>query len=532
MAHSKLLRITNKYSQPVAFSPPPPPPPSYDRNLPPPPPFMTDTLPRPHPGASQSDFLAELEHEQDDLRDARDEVLGARFRLQAQRKELRDLRQESGSKDGHVLSLIYHFLHENNIDLPQFVEEQVEEASELRDQLGLLEADYDEAEMKFNTSEWKYTRKESRFVEGLLDNDFGPNSTAFKEKENHTTADLTRFAGEHPFDRLASMTAETNGSIYTPKVSRSNISHLIPSHNLDITDIRRTSSLRSTWSAPRSTRLDSTSEELAQKAWSEKIYDIDRWLLETTSDSLLQKAQLKAFHFSYFRDDKYWWRQVEKTWNSNNQETPDFHTGDSVMSDQNPDQRTSSSTAKSRNARHLRVNLMDYVPLLVEDQAPDAPEILKMAANADAGDPIDHSGQSATDFLTLPESVADLGAFNSTAAAIRHPESPSSSAGPTIRTRIHSDNCLTCNYWSNKVKSLSQDKKIDYDDPALSQDISEHDSDSAPATPQQRVPERKTLDTPCLVLELLDLNEDGNCIQVVTAAIVHVLDGLEVYIAD
>jgi hypothetical protein len=109
------------------------------------------------------------------------------------RKELRDLHIKTGAKDGYVFNLLRQYLNEIGADLPGDIENALTDASLLRDRLGLLEAGYDEAEANYNTLEWKYSRRETRFVEELLNNKLVPSDTLDRSRsaENLEILQLT-----------------------------------------------------------------------------------------------------------------------------------------------------------------------------------------------------------------------------------------------------------------------------------------------------------------------------------------------------
>lgn len=321
--------------------PPPPPPPAGLKFLPPPPPpppepltFLNSASPlsgqhsRPH-------FAVRFEQQQDELRNVRDEILGLRFLLQAQRQELHNLRIESGIKDGSVLSMLRRLLHERNVDLPQVISEAIANASSLRDQLGLAEADYEEAEAKYNSLEWKYSRKEAVFTDAILDNDLISKAMLERQKEDPETAELTRFAGVPP---PSSTIGDRVGSTYSPQAPASLKGHSLLSSNLDVPKLQRRLSLHSKLQAGCS--ISDQAEEVVghKRSFSSngKIERIEEWLLDIVENSRLQKAFYRAELEAQTEADmtgESWWEEVVKNWRAKNEEIPVFRTGDSTMSE-------------------------------------------------------------------------------------------------------------------------------------------------------------------------------------------------------
>ncbi|KAI5377075.1 hypothetical protein J4E82_004158 [Alternaria postmessia] len=70
---------------------------------------------------------------------------------------------------GSALSQLQRFLKKEGITLPQAIQEEFEQINTLRDQLGLREAEYDDAEQQYNDQEVKFIQRLSMFVNDLLD---------------------------------------------------------------------------------------------------------------------------------------------------------------------------------------------------------------------------------------------------------------------------------------------------------------------------------------------------------------------------
>jgi hypothetical protein len=301
----------------------------------------------------QSDFANDLEQEQEDLQDAREEVLGARFRLQALRKRLNDLRQETGIKDGLVFSQMRRVIHERDFDVLKILEEELNEAAALRDSLGLMEVEYEEAEAKYNSLEWKYSRKEARFAEGLLANDFVPNNTFAPRKETRkeTTrevANLIRFAGEKLNNTVDSTMTDKLGPTYSPEVPGSVLGRSLPPSNQDLAGLHKASYLRSTQSLGQFIKKHNDRIPAHARVGSvEKQNQVDTWLLDTLRVSRWDKARLRNKQGMEALPSKAWWKEVEDHWYSATDVAPMFHTGDSTVAD--PDDSHCSSTSVNDN---------------------------------------------------------------------------------------------------------------------------------------------------------------------------------------
>jgi hypothetical protein len=62
-------------------------------------------------------FLDRIEDRQENLRDARETLLGSRFRLQAQRRELLETRETAASQAGAVFNRLRQYLRELALDV-------------------------------------------------------------------------------------------------------------------------------------------------------------------------------------------------------------------------------------------------------------------------------------------------------------------------------------------------------------------------------------------------------------------------------
>jgi len=340
---------------PVMVYPPPPPPISFaEMNVPPPPPLPTVDDPRSFlvPEAPRSAISEKLDIEQQSLRDLRDKLVGTRFSLAAKRQELRDLHIQTSAKDGHVFNLLRQYLNEIGANLPQDIEDALVDASSLRDRHGLIEAGYDEAEASYNTLEWKYSRRETRFVEEVLNNRFVPSETLDRSRsaDNREILQLTTHSmtGDTNTDSIITdLTAsgdEVGGSRGTQLSDFLAEQALMSTHKAD-TKFQQS---HSRWRNRRDLMLLNTNnvgrfqQTHSHLRWVEKMNDIDEWLLEMVDASPLLKLCLKAIHDFGFTDTRTWWEHTK--WLLIQDYSKRFHTGDSTVSINHTDQHITKST--------------------------------------------------------------------------------------------------------------------------------------------------------------------------------------------
>ena len=393
-----------------------PPAPQQATFLPPPPPFaggkaVDDSL----------NLVGDAEQEQDDLRDARDELLGARFRLQASRKELGDLRHESGARDGHVFSMVRRLIVDRPNDLMHEFEAALEEASKLRDRLGLLEASYEEAEQRYNTMEWKYTRKESSFVGRLLPSDNFLAERSGNTKELAEMAELTRFAGPQQDLSEEAVLQTYPSKLRTSEDKKHGLSDVLLETQAGELLSSTSSCKRSFFPRPNPTltgSLPSPSEEKiaapsmtesqigpfdirrnnvtggtdTQLAWAMKSIRIDQWLRDVLAMSPLQQAQLKAMYYLDFLTDN---QPTERYWDSNAVSMSVFHTGDSTVSSNGCDSLKVTSDNAYLDEHAARVP--DY------DSSIQIGPNVKDPGNAELPSGLDLTDSTGTELYQVPE---------------------------------------------------------------------------------------------------------------------------------
>ena len=290
---------------PVKLDLPPPPPP--------PPPALSHTADYQQPDyvTHRPGNVSSFQRRHEDLRILREELLGCRFQMQSDRSTIRDMRQQTGAKEGAARSRLRRFLHESAISLPQSVEEAFEEVDSWRDRLGIMEADFDEAERSFNLQEVRYTQKEEMFVDDLC---IGQASSS--EHRPTDTMNLNmRVEGPVRNEYLEPGGSEIQTPIPTQR--KEYFDHDRPRTDHPTSILHPTASFRS-HNSPFLPRHDGRQNEfmttLDQPSWREKKVQINEWLLDMISQSPLQQAHLKAMNNPYDRDTQSWWQNFAKTW--------------------------------------------------------------------------------------------------------------------------------------------------------------------------------------------------------------------------
>jgi hypothetical protein len=459
--------------------PPPPPPPTISSFVP----LLASSDNAGHvPLPELSAIQEKLDREREQLRDFQGEMIGSRFRLSAQRQQLRNLQIETGAKAGSVFNLCRQYLHENNIQLPHSTEQEFNKVSSLRDKLGLLEAEYDEAEANYNTMEWNYSRKETRFVDDLLYSKFEPVGIPNRSRsmEDLETAELTRFAGERPIDWTGPGLHGTNletritNTVTTPKETLDAIVALSESA---LIDPRPDNAIRS------ADKDNSRSFPHTRSDWHEKIKHIDDWLLGMLEDTPLQRAQLKAMYCLDYLDDESWWEQVKQHWHLDEEDVPAFHTGDSTA---------------SRHISDSTVNLIysDALAIKVGDVESNAPESAEIPIGVESESSLEDSNQT----QTSPK--PPLGTIDETTNSVSTSQSPSRRTSCSNETKAESDttshHSCTCKICASRDNALPFERRIEGVAPNTE---AYQASESAPATPTQHGQDEDTAISPDLRLD-------------------------------
>jgi hypothetical protein len=463
------------------------------------------------PEPKRHPFIEKLADEHEELQDFGDEVLGMRFRMAAKRKELRDLRAITSAKAGSVFSLCRRYLHENNIRLPPNVEKEFNEVSSLRDQLGPLEADYDETEAKYNTLEWSYTRKQRRFIEGLLDSDFVPNRSP--SADNLDTAALTSFVGEHLTTTVAwnhtAFEDETH-DLDIPLLSTGSEDQGIEFPREASLCLHRTSSQQSNLSTTKSKRRDiekGGAKAESQRLWFQKMKRIDAWLLEMVEHSPVQKAYLKAIHDFDHPSDETWWEDTKQRWTQDEGALPEFHTGDSTISRNFTTRHVYSSTFEAAGSPASIIQGSSAVTMLPKDIASDVPGLGDASGSIGPGDLLGVGDQLSTpprpDLSTIDEATT----FRTTSQS--GSRRTSCSGGMNTDSDATSHHSCTCDDCANRDSSLLVSTHGSNVGITTFNYGSDSDGGIVPATPTQRARDERGAVMPDPALALNDTPRDS-----------------------
>ncbi|KAH7378349.1 hypothetical protein BKA66DRAFT_443005 [Pyrenochaeta sp. MPI-SDFR-AT-0127] len=426
------------------------------------------------------ELLERIEDEKEDLRDARDDVVGSRFRLRTKRKKLRETRQVATTQAGAAFDLVKRYLLEQAIHLPDHIQTALSDADNARDDLGVQEVEYEEAEDKYNLEEWRYTEKENAFVNGLSRSALSPNPAPMRGPNE---ADMSGFAFSFADD--SNSPAPELGRISPPAsfqppelVENSESSHsmqwpqqpvappLPPDYLPNSIPFQSPPFLAAEHSTrPVSQRHDDDPRSHASVKWSDTCRRIDTWLLDIVICSTLEKGRLKSLVSKNDYSDDDWWKLVTQTWNSENSEDNVFHTGDTTVSFGAMSEPVSATTMRKLFAIPDTENLDDTLgppalsptPFLLEDGVTNALEVFDIPATLEPEDLIDDVPKQVT-FMASPPSPpstistaltvmtlasSGMGAVSNTAEA-DHSSCTSSEQDGTIRrgqltTRIRSN---------------------------------------------------------------------------------------------
>ncbi|KAF1848725.1 uncharacterized protein K460DRAFT_403995 [Cucurbitaria berberidis CBS 394.84] len=355
-----------------------------------------------------------IEEEQEALRDARDDLVGSRFRLYTKRRDFRALQEKAETEAGAAFELVRRYLYSQGLNLPTHIENAISEAAELRDTLAEQSAHLEEAEETYNLEEWRYTQKETNFVEGL--SGIFPVSNAYSlprpllETRGVDPGSVTQFS----FGR--SNVQDTSGSLEgleTPLSSLANGPSVTTLEDLDqirISELHEAAESSNDYSTSLPHHATPTQTEEAMHAlphpysendlnyarinWSTTRRRIDNWLFEILSKSQLQKGLLKTLVPTDDIDDDAWWQLVVENWSSDNPDTGSFHTGDTTASGTTTS-RHSISITTMKNLFESPVTLdsetkpSPVVPLLSGDQIVETLGIVNFPSTIELNDLID-----------------------------------------------------------------------------------------------------------------------------------------------
>jgi hypothetical protein len=350
--------------------------------------------------------ITRTEQRHDALRDARDALLGSRFRLKAQRQELRQAREDAGNLAGSAFTSIQTFLFQQNIRLPEQIANAFAEASARRDKLGKLDLEYDEAEQDYNFLEWKYAKTEKGFVEDFAEDSVVQESSEAGEVQVEQDEEARRselhYFTQSSFGPFSAADVQISVDLRKESPMQSNFHHantaVVQSDELLEQKIVSASpeyphtlcsGVASDTTTPKHLKVftQSFSEgevDQEQLTWSKTCERIDFWLLETLSSSPLQKARLRARLSEEGFDGITWWALVEQHWPTRISDDHVLHTGDSTVSQADATRPMSLSIEQSR--RETFTSLSNTGAIEINDIL--LPHELKTASMAEDSFPV------------------------------------------------------------------------------------------------------------------------------------------------
>jgi hypothetical protein len=373
-------------------SPPPPPPP-------PPPPARTHYTEVPAQSGQHDDLFDQIEDQQDVLRDVREKLVGARYRLRKRRRELRSIREATAIKAAIAFKRIKHYVLEQGLYLPPDIQSAMDDADVSRDRLGEEELDFEEAEEKYGLEEWIYSDKETKFVEGLFAMRFTNFQVAPAQQsssaDNVISESLTQHSRGSAITWHAANVADT--LIISPGASHVDASSAfdvdigvpddaqIPVESLALfqhsyVSLSANASpgeyAESNQALVRPFRENGST--LARSRWPEIRQRIDEWLLETLRDSRFQKAQLRNLLSREDLGNNDWWQLALQEWSTQGPDDLAFHTGDTTVPSFDASAPISAATMQKLFEESEQLDPerrpSSAIPLVLDDQNLDALE--------------------------------------------------------------------------------------------------------------------------------------------------------------
>jgi hypothetical protein len=340
-----------------------------------------------------------VEQQQEDIRDAREHLMGYRFRLRKQRKELSEIREQAAYRAGAAFTLIRQHIINFGPDVITEIKLALEEAEAIRNDLGNQESEYLEAEKVYDEQEWTYTTKEAKFVEDLPQNipaqaqRSGAANTANRHSEDNAP---------EPFGRqdIGSLVAQAGGdsliNMYEiPRLlDQDDDDGISEDHSTLLGDIHNHSKIsrcKDPASEPQAehdpvARLVFEDLALSQSGqkWANTRKHIDDWFLDSLDASVYEKARLKNYmaaeHLSYHD----WYNLVRHQWFASTNLDSAFHTGDTTVSgESNRDtitinatrtspKKTSVSKPSTKNSSQMARSTAEHLTFMQETNGPSS----------------------------------------------------------------------------------------------------------------------------------------------------------------
>jgi hypothetical protein len=285
------------------------------------------------------DLVDKIADHQEELRDAREKVIGVRFRLRSKRKELQVTRTRAAVQAGSAFDLIRRYFLEKGVDIPENIHNALEAADVLRDLLGEQEVEYEIAEKDYDFAEWEYTEKEQNFVDDILTE---RSVLRAPDTSSPGTRDTLGYSGRplsvHELDQLSfrhSQSGEQEG-VSSEREGQSRV-EVYP----DVLATHPDSLLASIYNDAISEKDHPASPEFgdetemsdAKHRWSITRKRIEEWIWEGLRHSGIHKALLQNFVPKTLFDSENFLQLVKAHWDTDETDSVAFHTGDTIVSD-------------------------------------------------------------------------------------------------------------------------------------------------------------------------------------------------------
>lgn len=294
---------------------------------------------------------ARLEQEIEGLQDARDDLIGFRYRLSKQRREYKDFRHEAEKSATEAEDALQAFLVQEGIVLPHDIQEKLSTAKELGKHVAELGAGLDEAEEKYDLEEWQYTVKEKKFVEHLPGEELTPHnplliqspqqasptnfsSPAFSDaqlcfdQQGFVSSSQCSYDSGHLFDPAKDL-VDQNGSDEKPPMTTN---HLSTPRAIELLS-REPETYESGLDGSTLSHHNMDDHSASAKAlWSNTRIRINEWRIDVLSKSEFEQILLKQLVPQKGMSDAEWFQLIRQISDSNSPQDDAFHTGDTIIS--------------------------------------------------------------------------------------------------------------------------------------------------------------------------------------------------------
>jgi hypothetical protein len=306
------------------------------------------------------ELLDWIEDNRWELRDARENLHGVRYRLQEQRRALRKTRDRAAVQSATAYDLFKRYLLQLDVSPPREIQIAMEDADTWRDKLGKQEVEYEQAEEKYNMNEWNYTETEKSFVDNVFahapqnsapGDDQGFTHLAFSATEVPETYLWRETTSSAPSVVSDMNLEETNGFVtrdWTRELSAPPHRSPIPAATIERSD---------PVIVPPISRLDENDPAESRSSWLATRQYIEAWLFRILQGSQFQQALLRNMLSNDDVKTSGWWELAQQHWGSDGMGTIIFHTGD---------------TTASRSASSRPSSTMTQDDRLVDDGAADS----------------------------------------------------------------------------------------------------------------------------------------------------------------